>query len=454
MVNKNDTNGVQTAPHVALWDKCLAFLRDNVPAQSYTTWIEAIAPHKFDGASFVITVPSHYFYDFIEEHLAHYIKAALLKNTGRDIQLHYRIGEVALPSEQEQNVKPTKEEEKPFDSHLISHYTFSQFLEGESNRLSRATGLAVAANPGNTPFNPLFIYGQSGVGKTHLANAIGHEAKAQHPNLRVLYVSAHLFLVQYTTAVHDNAFNDFMSFYQSIDLLIIDDVQEFIGKTGTQNTLFHIFNHLHMNKKQLVFTSDREPALLQGMEDRLMNRFKWGMMAELQTPAYELRKKILQNKVARSGTRYPEEVVDYIARNVTSGIREIEGIATSLLAYSIQLSKEIDLELAQYVVKKIVKVDDAPITVDEIVKRVSSFYNIETRQIQSTSRKQAIVNARQVAMYLASKYTRCSTAQIGALIGKREHSTVIHSCNTVEKLRQVDRTFQADLEAIIATLGK
>jgi chromosomal replication initiator protein len=307
---------------------------------------------------------------------------------------------------------------------------------------------AVASNPGGTAFNPLFIHGASGVGKTHLANAIGTRIKEMFPEKRVLYVSAHLFQIQYTDSVRNNTTNDFIKFYQTIDVLIIDDIQEFVGVTRTQNTFFHIFNHLHQNGKQLILTSDRAPVLLQGMEERLLTRFKWGMVAELEKPTKELRKDILRNKIHRDGLKFPEEVIDFIAENVSDSVRDLEGIVISIMARSTVFNKEIDLDLAKRIVFGTVRHETRSVGIEEIITTVCKHFGLENSAIHTKSRKREVVQARQIAMYLAKEKTDFSTSKIGKLIGGKDHATVLHACKTVKSQCEVDKTFRADLESI------
>ena len=325
---------------------------------------------------------------------------------------------------------------------------FENFIKGTSNEFSRTVAETVAQNPART-FNPLFLYGPSGVGKTHLINAIGTRIKELYPEKRVLYVSAHLFQVQYTDSVRTNHFNDFISFYQTIDVLIIDDIQEFAGVTKTQNTFFHIFNHLHQNGKQLILTSDRAPVMLQGMEDRLLTRFKWGLVAELEKPDIELRKNILRNKIRRDGLTIPESVICYIAENVNESVRELEGIVNSLLAQSILLKREINLDLAQRIVRKAVRCAEVKaVTIDDIIEKVCAHYKIDTSAIHTKTRKREVVQVRQVAMYLAKKHTETSSSKIGQLIGNKDHATVLHACKTVKDQLEVDKEFKAEIEEI------
>jgi chromosomal replication initiator protein len=321
-------------------------------------------------------------------------------------------------------------------------------LSGNSNKLSRSVALSIAKNPGKTSFNPAFFYGASGVGKTHLANAIGTKIIEQHPETRVLYVSAHLFQVQYTDSVRNNTTNDFLNFYQSIDVLIIDDIQEFAGVTKTQNQFFHIFNHLHQSKKQLILTSDRAPVLLQGMEERLITRFKWGMVAELEKPTIELRKNILLSKIRRDGLLFPDNVVQYIAENVGDSVRDLEGTIIAIMAYSTIYNREINLDLAEDVIKRSSRREDKAITIDDIVKVVCKHFSLEATAIHSKSRKREVVQARQIAMYFAKSYTDYSTSKIGTLIGGRDHATVLHACKIIREQREVDKAFRAETDDI------
>ena len=461
--------------HVVLWNRCLNIIRDNVPDTTYKTWFEPIVPLKYEDHALTIGVPSPFFYEFLEEKFVDLLRAALYKEIGEGTQLMYCIltdktnhitvniegtkRSSALPAQtviKDGNKAPNPMQApapQDLDPHLNPNYNFENFIKGNSNEFSRTVGETVAKNPART-FNPLFLYGPSGVGKTHLINAIGTRIKELYPEKRVLYVSAHLFQVQYTDSVRTNHFNDFISFYQTIDVLIIDDIQEFAGVTKTQNTFFHIFNHLHQNGKQLILTSDRAPVLLQGMEERLITRFKWGMVAELERPTVELRKNILRNKIHRDGLQFPPEVIDYIAENVGDSVRDLEGIVISIMAHSTIYNKEIDLELTQRIVRKVVRSESKSITVDDIINVVCKHFSLDTATIHTKSRKREVVQARQIAMFLAKSYTDFSTAKIGALIGHKDHATVLHACKTIKELREVDKTFRAEIDDIQASLKK
>lgn len=458
---------------VAVWNRCLNFIKDNVNTTAYNTWFEPIVPLKYENKALTIGVPSPFFYEYLEEKYVGLLRAALYKEIGEGTELMYSIltdktnhitmnlegtkRSTVLPQQPIHNANKAPNPlqataPQDLDPHLNPNYNFENFIKGNSNEFSRTVAETVAQNPART-FNPLFLYGPSGVGKTHLINAIGTRIKELYPEKRVLYVSAHLFQVQYTDSVRTNHFNDFISFYQTIDVLIIDDIQEFAGVTKTQNTFFHIFNHLHQNGKQLILTSDRAPVMLQGMEDRLLTRFKWGLVAELEKPDIELRKNILRNKIKKDGLVIPESVICYIAENVNESVRELEGIVNSLLAQSILFKREIDLELAQRIVKKAVKCAEVkPITVNDIIEKVCSHYKIDASAIHTKTRKREVVQVRQVAMYLAKKHTDTSSSKIGQLIGNKDHATVLHACKIVKDQVEVDKAFKNEIEEIESTL--
>lgn len=464
--------------HIELWNRCLDVIRDNVSEQTFKTWFVPIVPLKYVNKTLCIRVPSQFFYEFLEEKFVDLLRMTLYKVVGEGTKLMYSVMVDAsqpttnpvIPSESH-HVAPNAKTNVPgnkapniyqapapqdLDPHLNPNYNFDNFIEGYSNKLSRTVAQTVAENPGGTAFNPLFLYGASGVGKTHLANAIGTRIKELFPNKRVLYVSAHLFQVQYTDSVRNNTTNDFIKFYQSIDVLIIDDIQEFAGVTKTQNTFFHIFNHLHQNGKQLIMASDRPPAMLQGMEERLLTRFKWGMVAELEKPTVELRKDILRNKINRDGLKFPPEVIDYIAENVNESVRDLEGIVIAIMARSTIFNKEIDLNLVQHIVKGASSHIESrkTVSINDIIEVVCKHYGLEKSAIYTKTRKREVVQARQIAMYLAKNYTDFSTSKIGKFIGNKDHATVLHACKTVKGQCEVDKAFRSDLEAIEAMLKK
>ena len=449
------------------WNKCLEIIRDNVSETTFNTWFADIKPLKYEGNTLTIQVKSNFVYEFLEGNFVDLLRSTLFKVMGNGTQLMYSVltdkdnnlsmevggtdnsASTCRRTANSGNNAPVAKQEtiQELDSMLINRYTFDNYVEGISNRLSRSVAISVADKPGRA-FNPLFIHGSSGVGKTHLINAIGIKIKELHPELRVLYVSAHLFQVQYTDSILQKNFNDFMRFYQSIDVLIIDDIQEFAGLQKTQNAFFHIFNHLHLNGKQLIMTSDRSPAQLQGMEERLITRFKWGMTAEIEKPDFELRKNILRNKIYRDGLKFPEEVISYIAENVNASIRDLEGIVVSIMAHSTINNADIDINLARRIIGDFSDYEKKTITIDDIIKTVSEYYGVEVNAINTRSRKREVVLVRQVAMYLAKKHLDMSTSKIGKYIGDRDHATVLHACKTITNLADTDKQFRVELEEI------
>ncbi len=454
-----------------LWDSCLKVIADNIPPTAYKTWFEPIIPRKFENNQLTIQVPSNFFYEILEERYIDLMSRTIRKFFGEGVNLGYMVvvdagakkndGSI---SEQSANntvlptAKASKDENKSpslvksLESHLIPQYNFDNFVEGSSNKFSRSIAEEVAKKPAGTPFNPFFIYGPSGVGKTHLVNAIGLRIKELYPEMRVLYISAHLFKVQYMDAAASNKVPDFIHFYQTIDTLIIDDIQEIAGVEKTQNTLFHIFNHLYRNRKQLIFTSDRSPILLQGFSDRLMTRMKCGIVAELEKPTAELRKNILRRKIYRDGLQFPDDVIDFIGENVSDSVRELEGIINSIMAHSTVYNKDIDLALAKQIVKKVVRYERKTINVDDIVKTVCKHYGLELSAIHARTRKSEVVLARQVAMFLTKKYTDYSTSKIGQLIGNKNHATVIYAFRTINGQIDVDKTFRTEIEELEKSL--
>lgn len=450
-----------------IWDNCLRIIRDNVSANVFSTWFADIVPLEFKNNTLNIKVKSHFIYEFLEENYIDLLSSTLTRVIGEGVGLTYTIitdstsnepgkGNMEIEPEIHPVATNRRTAEKAeaieeLNSMLISKYTFDNYVEGSSNKLSRTAAESVAMFPGRT-FNPLFIHGASGVGKTHLINAIGSKIKQLHPELRVLYISAHLFQVQYTDSILHKNFNDFMRFYQSIDILIIDDIQEFAGLPGTQNAFFHIFNHLHLNGKQLIMTSDRSPAQLKGMEERLITRFKWGLTAEIEKPDLELRKNILRNKIRRDGLKFPEDVISYIAEHVNASVRDLEGIIVSLMAHSTINNRDVDLQLAHKIIGGLSEYEKEPISVEKIVKTVAEYYNVDVNSINTKSRKREIVLVRQTAMFLAKKHLDLSTSKIGQQIGRRDHATVLHACKTISNLLDTNKQFRSELNEIESAL--
>ena len=468
----------------SVWSNCLSFIKDNIQPQAYKTWFEPIVAVKLENNALSIQVPSKFFYEWLEEHYVKILKVSLTKELGETAKLVYIIKmentygnkqpfTEKIPSSNRGAVKaqdvdiPLKnknpELRNPFvipgirnvkiESQLNPNYSFENFLEGDSNRLARSAGLAVAAKPGGTSFNPLLIFGGVGLGKTHLAHAIGVDIKDKYPEKTVLYISAEKFTQQYIDSVKKNNRNDFIHFYQLIDVLIIDDVQFLSGKTGTQDVFFHIFNHLHQNGKQVILTSDKAPVDMQDIEQRLLSRFKWGLSAELQSPNFETRVSILKNKLYRDGVEMPDEIIDYVAKNIKSNVRELEGAIISLIAQSSFNKKEITIELAKQIVEKFVKNTKREVSIDYIQKVVSDYFQMDVDTLQSKTRKRHIVQARQLAMFFAKKFTKASLASIGSQIGKRDHATVLHACKTVDNLSSTDKQFRKYVEDLTKKLS-
>ncbi|MFK7780833.1 chromosomal replication initiator protein DnaA [Psychroserpens sp.] len=468
----------------SVWTSCLSFIKDNIQPQAYKTWFEPIVAVKLSDNALSIQVPSKFFYEWLEEHYVKILKVALTKQLGETAKLVYVIKmentygnkqpfTEKIPSSNRGALKSQDVDvplnnknpqlKNPFiipgirnvkiESQLNPNYSFENFLEGDSNRLARNAGLAVANKPGGTSFNPLLIFGGVGLGKTHLAHAIGVDIKDKYPEKTVLYISAEKFTQQYIDSVKKNNRNDFIHFYQIIDVLIIDDVQFLSGKSGTQDVFFHIFNHLHQNGKQVILTSDKAPVDMQDIEQRLLSRFKWGLSAELQSPDFETRVSILKNKLYRDGVEMPEDIIEYVAKHIKTNVRELEGAIISLIAQSSFNKKEITVSLAKEIVEKFVKNTKREVSIDYIQKVVSDYFQMDVSTLQSKTRKRHIVQARQLAMFFAKKYTKASLASIGSQIGKRDHATVLHACKTVDNLSSTDKQFRKYVEDLSKKLS-
>ena len=457
--------------HSALWDKCLALIKENVSEQQYKTWFSPIVFESFSekDKTLLVQVPSPYVYEYLEEYYIDLLSRVLSKCFGAGVRLTYRIvadkthglttdvqaGE-AVGIDHPQSTSRGNKAPTPLDAavpqdlnpQLNPKQTFNNFIEGNSNKLPRTVGLSIAEHPGKSTFNPFYMFGPSGCGKTHLINAIGVRCKELYPQKRVLYVSARLFQVQFTDSLLKKRINDFINFYQSIDVLIVDDIQEWATATSTLDTFFHIFNHLFRNGKQIILASDRPPVDLQGMKDRLLTRFSCGLIAEMEKPNVELCVDILKNKCRRDGLKIPEDVIRYIAETASGSVRDLQGVINSLLAYSVVYNCNVDMHLAERVIKRAVKVDNHPLTVDDILEKVCNHFNVTQQNVFSRSRKREYVLVRQVSMYLAQKYTKMPASRIGQLIGNRDHSTVIHSCSTIEKRLKIDKDFQNEMTEI------
>ena len=460
--------------HTTVWGNCLQTIRRNVNVQSFKTWFEPIKPVALDDSALTIQVPNKFFYEWLEEHYVSLLKMTIRKELGDSGRLEYRIlmGKAMSPKNGGGDTQKFKKDDSnipgtidtgniknPFvipgirklkiDPQLNTNYTFESFIEGDCNRLARSAGHAIAARPGGTAFNPLVIFGDVGLGKTHLAHAIGNEVIRTLPGKTVLYVSTEKFTNQIIQAIKNNAVTDFVNFYQLVDLLIVDDIQFLENKPKTQEIFFHIFNQLHQNGKQLVLTSDRPPKDLAGMEERLISRFKWGLSADLQAPDFETRMAILESKMNREGVDLPSDVTEFVCYNIKNNIRELEGVLVSLIAQASLNNRSIDLGLTKDVIRNFVKHINREITVDFIQNLVAEHFKVPVEKLAGKTRKRSIVIARQLSMYLAKNMTNQSLKSIGDNFGGRDHSTVIYSCKTVQDLLDTDAVFKdtvAELE--------
>lgn len=473
--------------YVDVWAGCLQLIRDRIPPQSFDTWFRPIKPVRLDQHVLTIEVPSQFFYEWLEEHYVDLLKEAIHAMLGPSGSLEYAIvvdnhapkgnghshpgshpsGHLQMPShsvkgdsssKMGRDINPERAIPNPFvipgirkfevESNLNAQYTFDSFIEGDCNRLARAAGFAVANKPGVTAYNPLFIYSGVGLGKTHLLQAIGNAIKENSPRRAVLYISSERFINQFVEAVRKGTVNDFMNFYQMIDVLLVDDIQFLAGKDKTQENFFHVFNHLRQSGKQIVLASDRSPNEMEGMEERLLSRFKWGLNAHMQTPSYETRKEILKSKMRQNGIEFSEDVVDFIAHNITTNVRELEGALIKLLAQSSLNRRDVDLQLARSMLQNFVDNVSREITVEAIQRIVGEHFAIDVSQLKAKTRKRQIVQARQIAMYFSKEMTRHSLKSIGLHFGGRDHSTVIHAITTVNDLMTTDKSFKQSVNEI------
>lgn len=456
--------------HQELWARCCEFIKDNISAEQYNTWFRDISSVSYADGRLVLEVKSQFFVDQLEERYQQLLRSGIRKVYGENIQLFYRTptvpGDDATLNIQRSSrqsatildqrfspaanpfTEPTKEN---FDPQLNSHYTFENYCLSDCNRIARTIGESIGDNPSLKTFNPLFVFGPSGVGKTHLIQAIGIRIKERNPRARVLYTTARLFQNQYTAAAAKNI-NSFFHFYQSVDTLIIDDVQDLQNMPGTQNCFFHIFNHLHLHDRQIIMSSDCAPAQMEGFEARLLNRFKWGMQVELERPDIALRREVLQMKSEQDGIALPAEIAEYIAGNVTQSVRELEGVLVSLIAHATYLNCDISLDLARRVVSNAVRIKRRQINFEMIADAVAAGFNISPDLIFTKNRKREVADARQAVMYLAKKLAGMSMTAIGKKLG-RTHATVIHACTAVDDRIQLCKKFASQINAIEADLA-
>mgnify|MGYP002891942037 CR=1 FL=1 len=457
------------------WQTCLDQIKSRTTEEEFVKWFKPIVPLEFDGKTLRLCVPNMSYVYQIEKHYIPFLRPIISQLYGQEIRLHY-----AVPKNDAQSVPVSKEADttaisqfntqtntanikNPFvipglkkiviDPQLNPNYTFATFIEGECNRLARSAGMAVAVDPGHTPFNPLYIYGNSGLGKTHIVQSIGHEVRQRHPELQVLYVSMNKFQAQFQTAYKNGEIPDFIHFYQMIDVLIIDDIQELTGKTGTQNAFFNIFNHLQLAGKQLILTSDKPPVELKDIEQRLLTRFKWGLSTQLNTPDYDTKLKIIRAKAQKLGAQITDDVVAYLADNISANVREIEGALSSLVANASFLGRKITTSLAKEILKVYVKLYQKEITIDHIIEVVCEYLNLDFARFNSTERTREIAQARQIAMYLIRRMTSMSLNDIGKEFGDRDHSTILHSLDKVESTMRSDPAFAEKVKEITTNIN-
>ena len=467
-----------------IWNECLQMFRENVPPQAYSTWFEPIKPVDYRDGLLTVQVPSDFFYEYLESRFIKVIKATIRKVLGPEGKLEYSIMMdtdenkpvvVRQPSVDRTNTtNPPKQIQINFDksessmlnpfvlpgikkinieSNLNKSNCFENFVTGECNRVAYEAGVAIAKNPGKTSFNPMFIFSPTGMGKTHICQAIGLETKKYHPELTVLYVNAEQFLMQFQASCRNNnsknsSRDDFVHFYQMIDVLIIDDIQFLADKVKTQEAFFHIFNHLQQNDKQLIFTCDKPPAELNGMEQRLISRFKWGLSAEMTVPDVVTRRNILKRKAYNEGVEMPDDVINFIAEHIKSNVREMEGFLVSLIAQSSLNRKAITIGLARQIAERFVNSSNREITINYIITSVCEEMGTSQEDFFKSTRKRNVVQARQLSMYFAKKYTKASLVVIGEKCGKKDHATVIHALKTIENLLETDKQFRAMTEKI------
>jgi chromosomal replication initiator protein len=454
--------------HNIAWNNCLSKIRPSIGEQGFETWFRPIKPLRLESKVLTIQVPSQFFYEYLEEHYVNLLRDVIDSELGREYRLEYSVvvdtgGDknkpytISLPNspgssrQKHSNGAAARNELSSlelfgYDLNLNPGYTFENFVEGDCNRLARSAGYAVAQRPGVTSFNPLMVYGGVGLGKTHLVQAIGNRILDDEKKKVVQYVSSEKFANQFFDAIKNNRIQEFSAFYSKVDVLIIDDVQFFEGKEKTQEIFFHIFNHLHQSGSQIIMTSDRPPKDLNGLMERLVSRFKWGLTADLQQPDYETRIAIIKRKMQSDGISIPDNVIEYLAYSVDTNIRELEGVIISMIANASLIRKDIDLELAKQTLKSIVHDIDSEVGIDYIQKTVSEYFKVTIDQLKDKTRKKEIVMARQLAMYFSKEYTNLSLKTIGYHFGGRDHSTVIHAVQTVNDLYDTDNTFKRSVD--------
>ncbi|MFI3288652.1 MAG: chromosomal replication initiator protein DnaA [Rikenellaceae bacterium] len=450
------------------WCDCLEQIKTRTTEEEFVKWIKPIVALDYDGGNLRLGVPNKGHVEQIESRFISLIKPIVSELYGEQTRIFYSVPKAAqtatstVVAPENRNVTggnkqfttqtSTADIKNPFvipglrkiniDPNLNAHYTFANYVEGDCNKLSRSAGLAVAASPGNNPFNPLYIYGNSGLGKTHIVQAVGHQIREQHPHLQVLYVSMNKFQAQFQTAYKNGEIPDFIHFYQTIDVLIIDDIQELTGKTGTQNAFFNIFNHLQLLGKQIIMTSDKSPVELKDIEERLLTRFKWGFTSQIDLPGYETKLRIIKSKSEKHNAQLPADVVEYLANNIMSSVREIEGVLSAIMAHAKFMGRKVTITLAREILKSYVQFTHKEINIEQIVSVVCKYFEISIEALNSAKRTRELAQARQIAMYLAKQHTKSSLSVIGSTIGGRNHSTVLHSCKAVTNMMETDKQFK------------
>ena len=462
----------------SVWNKCLAFIKDNVNAKTYDMWFKPIQAVSLNDNKLVVGVPGYVYYEWLEKNAYKLLKTVIKKELGENGKLAYNImitsdKGITLPSSPGQPAKnPPRKPINPFEQpekipnpdvlpglplpqipdNLVETLNFDNFVEGECNQFARLAGLTISqAAPGTTPYNPFFIYSNTGLGKTHLANAIGLRIKENFPDRVVLYVNSDMFCQQFIEAARAGNKNDFIFFYQNVDVLIIDDIQFLAGKERTQEAFFHIFNHLQQRKKQIILTADKSPAEISGFEARVLARFKWSLVAELTQPDYETRIAILNKKLENNGIEFPKEVTEYLALRVTQNVRELEGAMIAILAQSSLNHRDITIDLANEMVDKYVRSTAREISIEYIQKIVSDYFNIPVDTINTSTRRREVAQPRQICMYFAKKYTKLPLSTIGHNCGNKDHATVLHACRVISDLYETDKKMKADIDAIFST---
>lgn len=447
MVNTHSSISQNNFPNnpTDAWKECLRTIKNNVTLMTYNTWFLPIKPLDLKDSVLTVQLPSQFFWEWVDEHYNTLITKTVQEILGKDGRLAYVISEekeknepIELKEIKKSSAADTQKVNKDFEAHLNPRYTFDNFIKGEGNQLARAAAGAISDNPGGTSFNPLFLYGGVGLGKTHLIQAIGNKIVDNFPERKVIYLSSDIFTVEFVEAIQSNRVNEFSSFYRSMDVLIIDDIQFLIGKEKTQDLFFHIFNTLHQSRKQIILSSDKSPKELKGLDERLISRFQWGLTADIQPPELETRIAIIKKKSEDFGMSVSNEILEYIANNITSNIRELEGCLIKLLANASLNSKEIDFDLAKKTVKEIATDRKVNISIDMITKVICDYLKVDENKIRDKTRKKEVVFARQIAMYLSKELTKSSLKTIGLNFGGRDHSTVIHACVSIEAAKKND----------------